>query len=154
MPGPSGILLQRKQENIAWGLLRETKLHPSINRYYGEPMTQVGSTNPFSRTDYHNADRSKRGELKSRKCGSYTYETTFIGWDKVEDALAHPECQYTFFFYFDKDNKLFSIPFDWERFRGLEREMVDRSQFGCADHDCCHIPMDWLTPVEVVVLDS
>lgn len=150
---PSGVLLKRYRENIAWGLYLEEKIHPVINHYLGETFVSSGKVNPLAPMDFHTLDKRREAELKSRKCSSWTFETTYVGWDKVVKCSKNPDVEHWFFFYFNGDKKLFAIKFDWELFKGFERELCERD-YGYPPHDCVCIPMDLLTPVDLGVLDS
>lgn len=124
------------QKDLEFGLSNEDIQQVALEKHFNCKFQQ---TDRYSFVDYINSEKKIIIELKSRRCGRYTYNTTIIGYDKVEYCLKKIEEGYDiyFFFYFEKDKTLCKYQFtkenhnpNWIRFTGrMNRGKDERKNY-------------------------
>jgi len=107
-------------DDLALGLANEDRQFGLIERLVGCGLAK--DENRFASFDYHNHDKTKFAELKTRRIRHNQYPTTLISADKI----AHIEDGKEYYFIWSYTDGLYYLKYDKEVWKNFECKMYRR----------------------------
>ena len=135
--------MSQKKRDIEFGDAKEIEHWEAISCALDCSLNRVA--NKYALFDYEG--EGVKAELKSRRNYKYTYPTTMVSANKVDEAYANTNTEHYFCFSFT--DKLCYIKYDKERFANYTRQRGGRCDRGYAEiKDYVFIPVRDLTDVK------
>jgi hypothetical protein len=135
----------KKEEDTLFGCESEKIIREQLNEYF--KINLAHTEDKMCVFDFYDNDKNIFVELKTRRCYSYTYNTTMIGYNKIRHCKKNLNNDYYFVFKFI--NALYYIKYDDNIFGKFMIKKSGRDDRGYSERsDYIYIPLNLLIKID------